>query len=489
MARAYDAQAIELSWQDVWAEEGTYEVSNDDPRPHFYALCMYPYPSGEAHQGHVRNYTFGDLVVRYKTMRGFAVLSPFGFDSFGLPAENAAIKTGTHPGVHGSPDHRAPLLAAPPWRRLRPAARAQEPRSAVHPRHTAHLPQVPQGGSRLPGDGAGQLVPWVPDGAGQRAGTRGRDLRAVGRPGGAPRPDPVVLPHTSYADELLDSVDALDWPERVKTMQRNWIGRSEGVEFDLQLVGHDGLRFRVFTTRPDTGFGVTYAVLAPEHPLLWELTTPEHRDAVQELYDRARSESEVERSATLEGGAAAAEKRGAFTGSYVINPFNGAEVPVYVADYVLGGYGTGAIMAVPAEDQRDFDFAQVHGLEVVRTVQPPDDFEARVVGERRQDQLGLPGRPRRRRGEAQGDDLPRARGRRRREGQLPAPGLAALEAAILGVPDPGRPLRARRHRRGAGRPVAGPGARRRDLRAVGSLAARDQRLVPQDHVPEVRWTR
>jgi len=376
MARAYDAQAIELSWQDVWAEEGTYEVSNDDPRPHFYALCMYPYPSGEAHQGHVRNYTFGDLVVRYKTMRGFAVLSPFGFDSFGLPAENAAIKTGTHPREFTEAritELRTSLRRLGAVYDLRRELKSHDP-LYIHGTQLIFLKFLEEGLAYR----AMAPVNWCPgcqtvlaneqvlaDGTCERSGdlVERRDLTQW------------FFRITSYADELLDSVDALDWPERVKTMQRNWIGRSEGVEFDLQLVGHDGLRFRVFTTRPDTGFGVTYAVLAPEHPLLWELTTPEHRDEVQALYDRARSESEVERSATLEGGAAAAEKRGAFTGSYVINPFNGAEVPVYVADYVLGGYGTGAIMAVPAEDQRDFDFAQVHGLEVVRTVQPPDDFE------------------------------------------------------------------------------------------------------------------
>jgi leucyl-tRNA synthetase len=179
---------------------------------------------------------------------------------------------------------------------------------------------------------------------------------------------------TQYADELLDDLDALDWPERVKTMQRNWIGRSEGVEFDLALARDPSRALRVFTTRPDTGFGVTYAVIAPEHALLEELTTEAERDQVHELVERAKSESELERTASSESGPGL-EKRGAFTGSFVINPFTKQEVPVYVADYVLGNYGTGAIMAVPAEDERDFAFASAYDLPIVRTVQPPTGFE------------------------------------------------------------------------------------------------------------------
>jgi leucyl-tRNA synthetase len=179
---------------------------------------------------------------------------------------------------------------------------------------------------------------------------------------------------TDYADELLDDLNGLDWPERVKTMQRNWIGRSEGVEFDLPLADDPSRALRIFTTRPDTGFGVTYAVIAPEHPLLAHLTTDEQRDQVHELVERAKSESELERTASSEAGPGL-EKRGAFTGSFVLNPFTNEKVPVYVADYVLGSYGTGAIMAVPAEDERDYAFATVYELPIVRTIQPPADFE------------------------------------------------------------------------------------------------------------------
>ena len=183
---------------------------------------------------------------------------------------------------------------------------------------------------------------------------------------------------TDYADELLDAIDGLEWPERAKVMQRNWIGRSEGAEFDMAVEGRPDLSVRVFTTRPDTSFGMTYAVMAPEHPLVDELTTDAQRDAVEELRSRAAGESEIERMA--EGDAAGLDKRGAFTGTHVVNPFTGDAVPLYVADYVLMGYGTGAIMAVPAEDERDWAFATVHGLPIVRTVQPPEGWDEQGGG-------------------------------------------------------------------------------------------------------------
>jgi leucyl-tRNA synthetase len=376
MPREFDAQAIETHWQEVWAKEGTYEVSNDDPRPHFYALTMYPYPSGPAHQGHVRNYTFGDLVARYRSMQGYAVLVPMGFDSFGLPAENAAIKTGSHPRPFTEAriaELKSSLIRLGcvfDWRR---EVRSHDP-LYIHANQLIFLRFLDEGLAFR----ASATVNWCPgcatvlaneqvlaDGTCERSGdvVERRDL------------EQWFFRITQYADELLDALGPLEWPERVKTMQRNWIGRSEGVEFDLRVVGRSNLALRVFTTRPDTGFGVTYAVVAPEHPLLGELTTGPQADLVRDVVDRARSATEVERSASLEQDAAAARKRGAFTGSYVRNPFNGEQVPVYVADYVLGGYGTGAIMAVPAEDERDFAFATVHGLEVVRTVQPPEGFD------------------------------------------------------------------------------------------------------------------
>ncbi len=380
MARAYDVIEVEKKWQRRWADEGTYEVDADDPRPPWYVLTMYPYPSGPAHMGHVRNYTFGDLLVRHRTMLGYAVLSPFGFDSFGLPAENAAIKTGTHPRIFTNAridelkESITSLGAVYDWRR---EIRSHDPDyikwnqvifQKLLAEDLAYRAEAP--------------VNWCPgchtvlaneqvlaDGTCERSGdlVEKRDL------------EQWFFRITRYADELLAGLDDLEWPERVKTMQRNWIGRSEGAEYDLEVVGRDGsdgqdrLALRVFTTRPDTSFGMTYAVVAPEHPLVDELTTLEHRGDVEDLRKRAASSTDVERMS--ESGALSLAKRGAFTGSLVVNPFTGHPVPVYVADYVLMGYGTGAIMAVPAEDHRDWDFAQAYGLPWVRTVQPPDGWD------------------------------------------------------------------------------------------------------------------
>jgi len=375
MARPFDVKSIEAKWQARWLDDGTYEVDNDDPRERFYALCMYPYPSGTAHQGHIRNYTFGDLVVRYQTMRGKAVLSPFGFDSFGLPAENAAIKAGSHPRIFT--DARMKELkssvrrlgAVYDWRR---EVFSHDP-GYMRWAQAIFLAFLKAGLAYR----AQAMVNWCPGCATVLAneqvladGTCERSGDLVERK----NLEQWFFRITDYADELLDDIDGLEWPERVKTMQRNWIGRSEGVEFDLALEHDPTKALRVFTTRPDTGFGVTYAVVAPEHPLLDFLTTPDERDQVTALVARATVASELERTASSDAGSGL-EKRGAFTGSFVINPFTGAPVPVYVADYVLGTYGTGAIMAVPAEDDRDFAFATVHGLPVVRTTEPPEDFE------------------------------------------------------------------------------------------------------------------
>jgi leucyl-tRNA synthetase len=378
MSRPFDVTAIEEKWQARWLDEGTYEVDNDDPRERYYALCMYPYPSGFAHQGHVRNYVFGDLIVRYQTMLGKAVLSPYGFDSFGLPAENAAIKAGSHPRpftearMHELKTSVRRLGAVYDWRR---EVYSHDP-EFIKWSQTIFLAFLKAGLAYR----ADAQVNWCPgcqtvlaneqvlaDGTCERSGdlVERRQL------------EQWFFKITEYAEELLTSLDDLEWPERVKAMQRNWIGRSEGVEFDLPLADDSSKALRVFTTRPDTGFGVTYAVVAPEHPLLGLLTTDDERLQVEEIIARATSISEIERTSTSSEGVAA-EKRGAFTGSHVINPFTNEPVPVYVADYVLGNYGTGAIMAVPGEDERDYEFAQVHGLPVVRTVQVPEGFEGDV---------------------------------------------------------------------------------------------------------------
>jgi len=372
MAEAYDVQAVEKRWQDRWADEGTYEVDNGDPRPSYYVLCMYPYPSGPAHQGHIRNYTFGDMITRNRTMHGYAVLSPIGFDSFGLPAENAAIKTGTHPRVFTDAridELRASLKglgAVYDWRR---EVRSHDP-EYIRWNQVIFLKFLEAGLAYR------KMAPvnWCPgcrtvlaneqvlaDGTCERSGdlVTKRDL------------EQWFFRITRYADELLSALDGLEWPERVKVMQRNWIGRSEGVEFDLEVVGHPGKKIRVYTTRADTSFGVTFVVLAPEHPLVSDVTTDERRAEVDAFAERVGRETDIERQSSDAG----LDERGVFTGAYAVNPFNGSEVPVYLADYVLMSYGTGAVMGVPGEDQRDWDFAKAYDLPVIRTVAPPDGWE------------------------------------------------------------------------------------------------------------------
>jgi leucyl-tRNA synthetase len=373
----YRPGEIEPRWQAYWRDQGTYEVDNDDPRDRYYVLCMYPYPSGTAHMGHVRNYTFGDLLTRYRTMAGDAVLSPMGFDSFGLPAENAAIKTGVHPRtftdermeelrsslvrIGGVYDWRRELFSHDPdfirwtqWIFLKflEAGLAYRKDATVN---------------WCPGCQTVLANEQVVDGRCERSDdlVERRDL------------EQWYFRITDYAQELLDDLDGLDWPERVVTQQRNWIGRSEGVEFDMAICDEqgtahaDGLTIRVFTTRPDTSYGMTFCVLAPEAPLVQQITTEDRRGEVEAFVEQARMTSEIDRLST-EG---SLDKRGTFTGAYALNPFTGQPVPVHLADYVLATYGTGAVMAVPGEDQRDWEFATTFGLPIIRTVTPPEDFE------------------------------------------------------------------------------------------------------------------
>jgi leucyl-tRNA synthetase len=370
MSEGYDVQAVEAKWQRVWEERGSYQIDESDPRPKFYDLCMYPYPSGPIHMGHVRNYTLGDVLCRYKTMQGFGVLSPMGWDSFGLPAENAAIAEGIHPGIitrqriTTMKSQIKRLGSAYDWRREVSCCEPEYYRWTqwlflqLHRAGLAYKQMAP--------------VNWCPScqtvlaneqaegGVCDRCGTEvvKRDL------------EQWMFRITNYAQQLLDDLDTVDWPERVKVMQRNWIGRSEGVEFDIAVKGSD-TKIRVFTTRIDTVFGMTYVVLAPEHPLVPALVAgTAYEREVTEFVTRVKNTSEVERQ-SAEG---QLEKRGIFTGAYAVNPFNGAEVPLYLADYVLGSYGTGAIMAVPGEDQRDFDFALFYELPVIKTTERPQGW-------------------------------------------------------------------------------------------------------------------
>ena len=372
---AYRPQEIEPRWQQFWRDDHTYEVDNDDPRPHCYVLCMYPYPSGSAHMGHVRNYTFGDLIVRYRTMGGNAVLSPMGFDSFGLPAENAAIKTGTHPRAFTDAkieELRSSLLrigGGYDWRR---EVKSHDPdyirwtqwiflrfyEAGLVYRRNAPVNWCPGCQTVLANE---QVI----DGKCDRSGdiVERRDL------------EQWFFKITDYAQRLLDDLELVDWPERVVIQQRNWIGRSEGAQFSMTVTDADGSptdrSFEVFTTRPDTSFGMTFCVLAPEHPLVAEITTPDRTADVEAFIERVRHTSEIDRLST-EG---AIGTRGCFTGAYALNPFTGRAIPVYLADYVLGTYGTGAVMAVPGEDQRDWDFATEFGIDIIETVARPDGWD------------------------------------------------------------------------------------------------------------------
>ena len=339
---------------------------------------MYPYPSGPAHIGHVRNYTFGDLLVRYRTMQGDGVLSPIGFDSFGLPAENAAIKTGTHPRVHTDANIERlssslrRIGAVYDWRRTLSSHDPDYIRftqwiflkfyeAGLVYRATAPVNWCPGCQTVL----ANEQV--LADGTCERSGDLAEQREL----------EQWFYRITAYADELLDGLDGLDWPNRVKTMQRNWIGRSEGVDFTLPIADDNGNPrddidgIAVFTTRPDTSFGMTFAVMSPEHDRVPELVADGRRGEVEEFIATVAARSEIERLSV----AGPVDKRGVDTGTRLINPFTGKPIPLFLADYVLTTYGTGAIMAVPGEDERDWEFAKAYGLPIIRTVQPPADFD------------------------------------------------------------------------------------------------------------------
>ena len=381
MSTPYNPQAIEARWQQYWLDHGTYEVDNDDPRPPYYVLSMYPYPSGPAHMGHVRNYTMGDLLVRYRTMRGDGVLSPIGFDSFGLPAENAAIQTGTHPRINTEANIEAlsaslrRIGAAYDWRRV---VRSHDP-SYIRWTQWIFL-KFYEAGLVYRGQAPVNWCPGcqtvlaneqvLPDGTCERSGdvVENRDM------------EQWFYRITAYSQELLDDLDDLEWPNKVKVMQRNWIGRSEGAQFGLPIADAEGNArtdvepLHVFTTRPDTGFGMTFAVISPEHPRLDELTTDDRRADVAAFRSSLAGRSEIDRLSSGD----TLDKRGIATGGRVVNPFTGRAIPLFAADYVLMTYGTGAIMAVPGEDQRDWEFAEMHGCEIIRTIQPPDDFDGQA---------------------------------------------------------------------------------------------------------------
>ncbi len=366
----YPVHEIEAKWQRSWKERQAFHAVEDPARPKFYCLEMFPYPSGRIHMGHVRVYAIGDLLARYKRMRGFNVIHPMGWDAFGLPAENAAIEHGVHPAIwtyENIDNMRAQMQTlgiSYDWGRevstCDPAYYRWEQLIFIRmfERGLAYRRR--------------STVNWCPSCQTVLANEQVEAGRCW-------RCDSEVTPRdiegwffkiTAYADELLAWCDRLPgWPERVLTMQRNWIGRSEGAEFDLPVAGRPDLAVRVFTTRPDTTFGMTYAVLAPEHPLVDQLLADDEERARVAVF-----RTEVARQTEIERLAVDRPKRGLRLSAQVVNPFTGTAVPLFIADYVLMSYGTGAIMAVPGEDQRDWDFARHHGLPIIETVRRPEGW-------------------------------------------------------------------------------------------------------------------
>ena len=395
--KPYPFDVFEPKWQQIWDERKTFKVSNpgeggfDASKPKYYVLDMFPYPSGAGlHVGHPEGYTATDIVARFKRMNGFNVLHPMGWDSFGLPAEQYAIKTGQHPSVTtfqnidnfrrqlkmlgfsydwdreiATTDHE--YVRWTQWiflqlynsyynrelKKARPVSELEEQglsREEIDQRRLAYVAEA--------------AVNWSPDLGTVLANEEVEEWKSKGhRVERRPRRQ-WMLRITDYAERLIDELEPLDWPESIKLLQRNWIGKSEGAEVDFTL---NGKTITVYTTRPDTLFGATYMVLSPEHPLVDTITTPEQKDAVEQYRAQCASKSDLERTDLSK------EKTGVFTGAYAVNPANGEQVPVWIADYVLMGYGTGAIMAVPAHDERDFAFAQVFGLPILQVVQPPSE--------------------------------------------------------------------------------------------------------------------
>ena len=363
----YDFKTIEAKWQKIWADEEAFKTVEDDSKEKYYVLEMFPYPSGKLHMGHVRNYSIGDVIARYKKMAGYNVLHPMGYDSFGLPAENAAIQHNAEPakwtfdnmdemdkqlasmGLSYDWDRRV-ATCTPDYYKWTQWIFIQFYKKGLAYKKDNPVNWCPSCQTVLANE---QVV----DGKCERCHTEVTKKNL----------SQWYLKITDYADRLLDNLDKLEgWPDKVKTMQRNWIGKSYGANIDFTIKDSEK-KLEVFTTRADTLFGATYMVMSPEHPFVDELVAgrPEE-EAVKAYQEKVRHMSDIERTSTTN------EKTGVFIGRYAVNPVNGREIPIYISDYVLMGYGTGAIMAVPAHDQRDFDFAKAFGLEIIPVVDPED---------------------------------------------------------------------------------------------------------------------
>ena len=361
--RRYDPSAIEPKWQQLWARERTWEVPNDVPRDQkSYVLEMLPYPSGEPHMGHLKNYSVGDAVAHFHRRTGRRVLHPMGYDSFGLPAENNAIKTGQHPRDAIAQSIAAFRESFHSWGISIDWSREISTSDPSYYRWTQWLfLKLYERGLAYRKEAA---VNWCPKDATVLANEQVIDGRCerCGTPVEARQLEQWFFRITDYADRLLDDLDKIEWPQHVKTMQRNWIGRSEGAEVAFRCAELD-VDYPVFTTRPDTLFGATFFVMAPEHPDVMRLAAgTEHEQAVRDYVNHSLTEGSEERSDTER------TKTGVPLGRHVVNPVNGERIPMWVADYVLMEYGTSAIMAVPGHDERDYDFAKTFGLPIKRVI-------------------------------------------------------------------------------------------------------------------------
>lgn len=369
----YNHKVVEKKWQKYWAEHNTFKTGTDPKKKNYYALDMFPFPSGKGlHVGHPEGYTATDIVSRMKRAQGYNVLHPMGWDAFGLPTEQYALKTGQDPAVVTDENianfkKQLNMLGfSYDWDR---EVKTSDPNyykwtqwvfEQMYKMGLAYEAEVPVNWS--PDLGTVVANEEIVDGKTERGGypVYRRNMRQW------------MLKMTAYADRLLEDLDELDWPEPVKEMQRNWIGRSEGAQVRFKIKDSDK-NFEVYTTRPDTLYGVCYTVLAPENPLVKEITTPEQKAAVEAYIKEVESKSDLERTDLNK------DKTGVFIGAFAINPVNGEEVPVWIGDYVLASYGTGAVMAVPAHDQRDYEFAKKHDLPIKRVIEGGDlDKEAFV---------------------------------------------------------------------------------------------------------------
>lgn len=367
--KRYEPLQIEQKWQDIWLKENTYAaIDGDESKPKVYAAEMFPYPSGAGlHVGHVRNFTIVDVIARFYRQQGYNVLRPIGWDTFGLPAENYAIKTGE------SPKKTTATNIANFKRQYQRLGMAVDWSREINTSHPEYYKWTQWCFEQLFNAGLAYQKEsyqwWCPVDKTVLANEQveGGKCWRCGSEVEKKKMKQWFFKITDYADELLEGLDEVDWPAKIKTMQRNWIGRSQGAEIEFIVDGGED-SIKVFTTRPDTIFGATFIVLAPEHRLIPSLTTDENRAEVEKYCKQAIKKSEIERQGDH-------DKTGVFTGSYAINPATGDRMPIWVADYVLAGYGEGAIMAVPAHDQRDYDFANKFGLPIIKVVDGTENVD------------------------------------------------------------------------------------------------------------------